>query len=136
MDLDDQELKATRKLNGVDKENNIEKDIKIVKSLIENTKESLISNTKLNQNRKTNRIIAYKATEHLLSEYTRQKQEKEQYKQMYLDEVDKHVDIILLYNSLLNKIKNKIKETQKEENLYAKNNIIKILQELLPMEDK
>lgn len=35
MDLDDEELKATRKLNGVDKESNIEEDIKRCEKLIE-----------------------------------------------------------------------------------------------------
>lgn len=35
MDLDDEELKATRKLNGVDKESSIEEDIKNVKKYIE-----------------------------------------------------------------------------------------------------
>ena len=34
MDLDDDELKATRKLNGVDKESNIEKNIKRCEELI------------------------------------------------------------------------------------------------------
>lgn len=34
MDLDDDELKATRKLNGVDKERDIEKDIKRCEELI------------------------------------------------------------------------------------------------------
>ena len=77
-DLDDEELEATRKLNGVAKDK-IEEDIKIVKSLIKNTKESLINNTELSKYRKTNRIIAYKATEHLLSDYTRQKQINEEY---------------------------------------------------------
>lgn len=51
MDLDEIELKTTRKMNGADK--------------------------------------------------TDYKKESEQWKQMYLDEVDKHVDIILLYNKLL-----------------------------------
>ena len=77
-DLDDEELEATRRLNGVAKDK-IEEDIKIVKSLIKNTKESLINNTELSKYRKTNRIIAYKATEHLLSDYTRQKQINEEY---------------------------------------------------------
>ena len=35
MDLDDEELKATRKLNGVAKESNIEEDIKRCEKLIE-----------------------------------------------------------------------------------------------------
>lgn len=60
----------------------IEEDIEIVKSLIEDTKKSLISNTELSQYRKSNRTIAYKATEHLLSDYTRQKQINEEHQKL------------------------------------------------------
>ena len=35
MDLDDEELKATRKLNGANKESNMEEDIKRCKKLAE-----------------------------------------------------------------------------------------------------
>ena len=58
----------------------IEEDIEIVKSLIEDTKKSLISNTELSQYRKSNRTIAYKALEHLLLDYERQKQINEEHK--------------------------------------------------------
>lgn len=60
----------------------IEKDIEIVKSLIEDTKKSLISNTELSQYRKSNRTIAYKATEHLLTDYERQKQINEEHQKL------------------------------------------------------
>lgn len=35
MDLDDEELEATRRLNGVAKESDIEEDIKILEELLE-----------------------------------------------------------------------------------------------------
>lgn len=60
----------------------IEEDIEIVKSLIEDTKKSLISNTELSQYRKSNRTIAYKATEHLLTDYERQKQINEEHQKI------------------------------------------------------
>lgn len=41
-----------------------------------------------------------------------EKEEKINWEQMYLDEVDKHVDIVLLYNGLLNKIKSYDKELE------------------------
>lgn len=41
-----------------------------------------------------------------------EKEEKINWEQMYLDEVDKHVDVVLLYNSLLNKIKSYDKELE------------------------
>lgn len=149
MDLDEIELKATRKLLGLDKKENkqqnyddndyliareecieykkvtdtnvgdIEEAIKIVKSLIENTKESLISNTKLSQNRKTNRIIAYKATEYLLSEYTRQKQINKELKQKIVD-----------------KIQERKFELQQEYKDFEDDEILQVLQELLQEEDK
>lgn len=68
---------------------------------------------------------------------------------MYLDEVDKHVDVVLLYNGLLNKIKDKIGELKNENYQIAldsevafdtgimKNNLkIQVLEELLQQEDK
>ena len=61
---------------------NIEEDIEIVKSLIEDTKKSLISNTELSQYRKSNRTIAYKALEHLLLDYERQKQINEEHQKI------------------------------------------------------
>lgn len=41
-----------------------------------------------------------------------EKEEKINWEQMYLDEVDKHVDVVLLYNGLLNKIKSYDKELE------------------------
>lgn len=147
-DLDEQEFLATRKLFGLDKKENkqqnyddndylinreecveynndnninissIEEAIKIVKSLIENTKESLISNTKLSQNRKTNRIIAYKATEYLLSEYTRQKQINEELMNEYHKRVQEKIDLKQELEEAIpiQKIKDKIEELKNEKN--------------------
>lgn len=70
MDLDDEEFKATRILNGVDKENIIEEDIKNIKELIKCAK----------YYRKYEGNKYYKSMENLLSEYTRQKQINEEYK--------------------------------------------------------
>ena len=52
-----------------------------------------------------------------IKELRKKVKELEKYEQMYLDEVDKHVDTILIYNSLLKRIENKIKElkTQRRE---------------------
>lgn len=150
MDLDEIELKATRKLLGLDKKENkqqnyddndyliareecieykkvtdtnvgdIEEAIKIVKSLIENTKESLISNTKLSQNRKTNRIIAYKATEYLLSEYTRQKQINEELMNEYHKRVQEKIDLKQELEEAIpiQKIKDKIEEIRHKKEEY------------------
>lgn len=70
MDLDDEEFKATRILNGVDKENIIEEDIKNIKELIKCAK----------YYRKYEGNKYYKSMENLLSGYTRQKQINEEYK--------------------------------------------------------
>ena len=85
----------------------IKEDIEIVKSLIEDTKKSLISNTELSQYRKSNRTIAYKATEHLLSDYTRQKQINEE------------------HQKINGKLREKVKELE-EENLIQRKQIMNI----------
>ena len=88
-----------------------------------------------------------------IKELRKKVKELEKYEQMYLDEVDKHVDTILIYNSLLKRIENKIKElkTQRRELGFKKYlrkedftnddkiimNQISILEELLKgLEDK
>lgn len=120
----------------------IEEDIKVLKKLLE-TLEELFQLTKVNNTKERN------ALKNLLTDYEKQKEESKKYEQMYLDEVDKHVDIVLLYNGLLNKIKDKIKELENENYQIAldsevafdtgimKNNLkIQVLEELLPQEDK
>lgn len=49
-----------------------------------------------------------------IKELRKKVKELEKYEQMYLDEVDKHVDTILIYNSLLKRIENKIKELKED----------------------
>ncbi len=209
-DLDEEEFLATRKLNGIDKEEvidmnigNIEEDIKI----LERFKNNEMQRDKLEiDNRCGGWKIGYIykklelniAIEHLLLDYTRQKQineehqringelrekikkleeeketlknftssifnnnienefvpvqkfkelekEKEQYEQMYLDEVDKTTDIALLYNGLLNRIKNKIEEIKNDKESYYYDSFleekdiektIEVLEQLLQEEDK
>ena len=82
-DLDDDELKSTRKLLGVDKEDNIEKDIEILKNIIKylnlliyEGKNKIIYND-LFWDEKT--VDCITAIEHLLQDYTRQKQINEEH---------------------------------------------------------
>lgn len=165
-DLDDEELKATRILLGLEKEG-IEKNIKNLKEYIKEDDiyarykngeynelsdfemfcinhckdiEVVLGNLDALCDMQRTADIELKNARKMNEEYKKTnkelRKEIKKKEQQYFDEIDKKVDIILLYNSLLDKIKNKIKETEKEENLYAKNNIIKILEELLPKEDK
>lgn len=97
----------------------IEEDIKVLKKLLE-TLEELFQLTKVNNTKERN------ALKNLLTDYEKQKEESKKYEQMYLDEVDKHVDVVLLYNGLLNKIKDKIEENS---------NIIKEIEEKIKEEE-
>lgn len=108
----------------------IEEDIKVLKKLLE-TLEELFQLTKVNNTKERN------ALKNLLTDYEKQKEESKKYEQMYLDEVDKHVDVVLLYNGLLNKIKDKIGVLKIEEDYDYLNNkkVIQVLEELLPQEE-
>ena len=94
------------------------------------------------------------AIENLLLDYTRQKQINEEHRKLNgeLREKVKGLEAKLefkqwgdldnlRFEEYMNefipkqKIKDKIEEIEKEENLYAKNNIIKILKEILPQEE-
>ena len=113
----------------------IEEDIEIVKSLIEDTKKSLISNTGLSQYRKSNRTIAYKALEHLLLDYERQKQINEEHQKIngelrekvkVLESKNNYLESLsdCQHNYLINSIpKQKIKEIV-DECIPKKENII------------
>ena len=81
-------------IEGLDKE---EKIIILEKFLKE--MDHIFQKTKINNTKERN------ALRELISEYKQQEQK-------YLDEVDKHVDIVLLYNRLLNKIKSYDKELE------------------------
>ena len=125
MDLDNEEIEATRnlKVKGSDIDvDSIEEAIWRCKELIkpvhinwiggmnQNAIEILLGNLEAlsDMQNSANREI---------KELRKKVKELEKYEQMYLDEVDKHVDTILIYNSLLKRIENKIKElkTQRRE---------------------
>ena len=119
-DLDDDELESTRKLLGVDKKDNL----KILENFLKEM-DDIFQKTKINNTKERN------ALRELISEYKQQKQ-------MYLDEVDKHVDVVLLYNSLLNKIKSydkelenarKINEEHRKENGLLRERVKKLEKE-------
>ena len=176
-DLDDEELEATKRLNGVAKDK-IEGDIKIKKTDIDilnaliNVYESKLPDydklmpsevevlkrvlaereedkkkiKKLEEENKKN-VERYEERDNEVWERVKQCKnmqteidglylDKEELKQAYLHEkLAKEEVEELLENSIpTQKIIDKIKEIQKEEDLYAKNNMIKILKELL--EDK
>ena len=80
MDLDDEELRATRKLLGLDKKEGIEEDIKIlngidIKFLLSANIEQ--SNFIIDEANKINKAIY-----HLLQDYTRQKQINEEHQKL------------------------------------------------------
>ena len=156
MDLDNEEIEATRnlKVNGSDIDvDSIDEAIWRCKELIkpvhinwiggmnQNAIEILLGNLEAlsDMQNSANREI---------KELRKKVKELEKYEQMYLDEVDKHVDTVLIYNSLLKRIENKIKESEKlikeaeddEEYSYEiplYQHDIEILQDLLKgLEDK
>lgn len=69
--------------------------------------------------------------ENLLEDYTKQKQEKEKWKELYLDKLDETTDIILDYNKLKEKVKivDKIQELKENiHNILDKNGITRAYQ--------
>lgn len=73
------------------------------------------------------------------------KKEKEKWKKKYLNEIDKNVDVALLYNGLLNRIKNKIEEIKNDKESYYYDSFLEekdiektigVLEQLLQEEDK
>lgn len=160
-DLDNEEIEATRnlKVKGSDIDvDSIEKAIWRYKELIKPVHINWIGG--MNQSAIKILIGNLEALSDMqdsanreIKELRKKVKELEKYEQMYLDEVDKHVDTILIYNSLLKRIENKIKElkTQRRELGFKKYlrkedftnddkiimNQISILQELLQeSEDK
>lgn len=109
----------------------LEKDIEKVKKL-----NNLLNFFKThgwipNMSRETNINETIEAIEHLLAEREEDKKkikELKQYKQMYLDEIDKITDTVLLYNKVLKEIKY-LKENNNKLKKYCKE-IIKDKQEL------
>lgn len=124
-DLDNEELEATRnlKVNGTDKDvGSIDEAIWRCKELIKPVHINWIGG--MNQSAIKILIGNLEALSDMkdsanreIKELRKKVKELEKYEQMYLDEVDKHVDTILIYNSLFKRIENKIKElkTQRRE---------------------
>lgn len=124
-DLDNEEIEATRnlKLNGrYEDVKSIDEAIWRCKELIKPVHINLIGG--MNQNAIKILLGNLEALSNMqdsanreIKELRKKVKELEKYEQMYLDEVDKHVDTILIYNSLFKRIENKIKElkTQRRE---------------------
>ena len=93
MDLDDEELEATRKLNGVVKKSNIEEDIKILKEFVE-------LDRKIRQNKTENDYEQFcerrcVAIEHILAE---RKQDKARIKELEEENRMQRKQIMSAYN--------------------------------------
>lgn len=95
MDLDNEELEATRKLHGLDKKNNIEEDIKDIKKYISFT--SKRENFSHDTDWSWNKDLANKI-EHVLSDYKRILKENEELKQ---DRNNNYQMIALAQNEVL-----------------------------------
>lgn len=103
MDLDYEELKATRKLNGADRESNIEEDIKLLKSL------DTTGDKEFTQ-----------AIENILLE---RKQDKKRIKKLEEENKKKSIENICYQEELENsipvqKVKDKIEEYKKQKDKY------------------
>ena len=121
-DLDNEEIEATRNL----KVNGRYEDVKSIDEAIWRCKE-LIKPVHINwiggMNQNAIKILLgnlealsdmQDSANREIKELRKKVKELEKYEQMYLDEVDKHVDTILIYNSLLKRIENKIKELKED----------------------
>lgn len=108
-DLDDEELRATRKLNGVDKESSIEEDIKMMYHIIEFYK-------RLDTMHGNDKCKEIKAVENILSE---RKADKKRIKELEEENYLQRKQIMSAYNKgwiPVQKIKDKIEEIEKEYN--------------------
>ena len=91
----------------------MEEDIKIVQSIIDNTKESIENNKELTEKQIINRTVAYRAIEHLISSYKKIEEENKNLR-------DKESDYTTVYMTGLyderkkwkQKIKDKIEELE------------------------
>lgn len=93
---------------------NIEEDIKVLKNIEKLRRIEFKHYVTDREEQALKNILLYYTKQMQINEELRKKvKELEKYKQMYLDEVDKHVDTVLIYNSLLKRIENKIKESEK-----------------------
>lgn len=78
------------------------------------------------------------AIKHILAEREQDKKRIKKLEEALLKVKDKNTTLFITCRNSIpkQKIKDKIEEIKKEENLYARTNIIQILQELLQKEDK
>ena len=109
MDLDDEELRATRKLNGVDKESSIEEDIKMMYHIIEFYK-------RLDTMHGNDKCKEIKAVENILSE---READKKRIKELEEENYLQRKQIMSAYDKgwiPVQKIKDKIEEIEKEYN--------------------
>lgn len=84
--------------------NNIEEDIKRCRELIKINHSNWIG------------LSNQKAIEHILTDYEKQKQEKEKWKELYLDKLDKTTDIVLEFNNLLKEVKELESKLERQKN--------------------
>ena len=155
-DLDEEEYLATRKLNGLDKEESIEEDIKQLQDLIQDRQSFLTGDEEVDEIY----LKDIKAINNLINDNTRQKQINEEHQKINaelrekvkeLEEENLHwrgqyhlttrkIDVIPKQN-----IKDKIKEIKEDkESKYYDSFLeerdieitVQILQELLQEEDK
>lgn len=153
-DLDDDELKSTRKLLGIDKEDNIEKNINNLKKYVEEDKiYEDYKNNKLNEFSDFDMfcINHCKDIEKLLSDYTRQKQINDEHQKENgllrekVKELEKQIEydkthiftpmtIDLNYipkQNIVDKIQERKFELQQEYKDFEDDKILQVLQELL-----
>ena len=153
-DLDEIELKSTRKLLGIDKKDNIEKNINNLKKYVEEDKiYEDYKNNKLNEFSDFDMfcINHCKDIEKLLSDYTRQKQINEEHQKENgllrekVKELEKQIEydkthiftpmtIDLNYipkQNIVDKIQERKFELQQEYKDFEDDKILQVLQELL-----
>lgn len=123
MDLDDEELKATRKLNGVAKESNIEEDIKRCEKLIEPQNANWIGIT--NQLAIAHLIEKVKELRAMCEEYC---PKTERIKELEEENHLQRKQIMSAYDKgwiLKQKVKDKIEELKKEYEIALEENSTK-----------
>ena len=101
MDLDDEELKATRKLNGADRESNIEEDIKILEK-------DLFYYNEIKENFDEGTVKFYEALKHILAEREADKKRIKELEEALLKVKDKNIKLFI--NSKNSIPKQKVKE--------------------------
>ena len=126
-DLTESELKATRKLHGLDKEENIEEDIEKIKQLNNLLKFFRTHGWIPNMSREINTNGTIEAIENILSEREQDKKRIEE-----LEEKNKHLKYVyddcckcLLDTIEKQKVKDKIEELKKEYEIALEENSTK-----------